>query len=132
MRWIAVALLLGVFIRHFTALGLAGVLGFPSRAWFYMLGGAGEILLCAIVLLSVRGFKEPWRFLAVSAAWIWIVESAQLPICRAMITDMAQVPLDQNLCDYLTGLPIGATMLSLYLLILSYGVGKALLRHGSA
>jgi hypothetical protein len=122
VKWIAIALLLGVFVRHDTALFLAGFLGFPDRAWFYMLGGAGEVLLCTALLPFARGFIEPWRFLALSGLWIWIIESAQLPICRAAITDMGQVPHGVNLCDFVTDLPIGATMTALYLIVICLGI----------
>jgi hypothetical protein len=57
--------------------------------------------------------------------WIGILEGAQISTCRLLTTDISQVPKGANLCDHLTGLPIGATMTALYLGIICWAIGKA-------
>jgi hypothetical protein len=117
MRWLGPILLVGVFIRHNTASWFPG---YSPAAWFYIFGGMWEILLCALFLFLVRGSG-----LVTSALWIGILEGAQVSACRLLTTDISQVPKGANLCDHLTGLPIGATMTALYLGIVCWAIGKA-------
>ena len=115
MKWLGPILLVGVFLRHDTSQWLPG---YSPGAWFYILGGAGEALLCAILLLFLR------MPLAIVALWIWILESSQDSICRLLTTDISQVPRGSNLCDALIDLPIGATMTGLYLIVVCWAIGK--------
>ncbi len=113
MKWLGSILLVGVFIRHNTAWSLPG---YSPQAWFYILGGFWEMLLCLVILTKVT---EP---LAIAAMWIGILEGAQVSVCRLLTSDITKV--QGNLCDSLTGLPIGATMTALYLLIVCWAIGK--------
>ena len=127
MRWIAVILLVGVFTRHNTALWLASGSSLSPQAVFYILGGVWEIVLCGVlaaILLAAE--RTLWRYLALVAVTVGIAEASQMSVCRLAISDIARLAPDQNLCDYLTGLPVGATLTALYLLAIAYGVGKYL------
>ena len=114
MRWLSPILLIGVFLRHNTSHWLPG---YSPAAWFYVLGGLWEVALCASLLLFLRA---P---LAISALWIGILEGAQVSICRLATKDIDAVH-GQNLCDALTGLPIGATMTGLYVILVCWAIGK--------
>ena len=106
MRWLASILLIGVFARHNLAFSLPG---YSPAAWFYILGGMWEACLCFSLMLFL---KAP---LVLAALWIGILEGAQISTCRLLTADITQIPKGANLCDHLTGLPIGATMTALYL-----------------
>ena len=115
MKWLGPILLVGVFVRHNTSHWLTG---YSPQAWFYVLGGLWEVVLCLTLL---RFVTAP---LAISALWIGILEGAQVATCRLLTADISAVPKNANLCDALTGLPIGATMTGLYLLIICWAIGK--------
>lgn len=116
MKWLGPVLLVGIFARHNLSWTLPG---YNPQAWFYMLGGMLEILLCSILLLTL-----PAQPLIKAAMWIGILEGGQLAVCRLATLDIASVPKNVNLCDHLTNLPIGATMTALYLGIICWAIGK--------
>jgi hypothetical protein len=114
MRWLGPVLLIGVFARH----DLTWLPGYAPAEWFYLLGGLWEIVLCAVLLMFV---SAP---LAIAALWIGILEGAQVTVCGALMGHR-RPPEGMNECDYLTGLPIGATMTALYLIIVCWAIGKS-------
>jgi hypothetical protein len=116
MKWLGPILLVGVFVRHDTSSWLPG---YTPAAWFYILGGVWEMILCTVLLLFLR---TP---LAVAALWIGVLEGAQISACRLLTKDYSAVPKWQNLCDHLTGLPVGAIMTGLYLYIVCQAIGKS-------
>jgi integral membrane sensor domain MASE1 len=116
MKWLGSLLLVGVFLRHDTSQWLPG---YSPAAWFYVLGGLWEITLCASLLIWVSQTS-----LLTAALWIGILEGAQVSVCRLATKDIDAVH-GQNLCDALTGLPVGATMTALYLGIVCVAIGKA-------
>jgi len=108
VKWLGPVLLVGVFARHNLAWSLPG---YNPQAWFYMLGGLWEMLLCSILLLTLPAYA-----LFRVAMWIGILEGLQVTLCRAATTG----PIASgNLCDSLTGLPIGATMTALYVILIA-------------
>lgn len=126
MRFLAILLVSGAFMRHGAANVLAGSLGIAAPGWFYILGGAWEVVLCGSVAWMAYGYRESmWRWLVLAAASIGALEGAQISACRLAVADMASVPSGANLCDFATGLPVGPVMFTLYLLIVSYGIGLA-------
>ena len=125
VRWIALALLLGVFIRHYTAWWLADGTYLSPQAMFYILGGAWETILCLVVLGALFMVERSvWRYIAGVAMVVGALEGAQIAVCRVAITDISTVPKNINLCDYLIGLPLGPTLAALYLIAIAYGVSK--------
>jgi hypothetical protein len=116
-RWLGPILLVGVFLRHDTSQWLPG---YSPQAWFYVLGGLWEIALCVVVLVALPGIP-----LLTAAMWIGVLEGSQISTCRLLTADITAVPKGSNLCDHLTGLPIGATMTALYLGIVCWAIGKA-------
>jgi hypothetical protein len=105
-------LLVGVFTRHDTAWSLPG---YSPQAWFYILGGFWETLLCLVILTRAT---EPFL---VAAMWIGILEGAQMSVCRLATTG----PIGKgNLCDALTGWHVGAIMTGVYLFIVCMAIGK--------
>lgn len=122
MKWIACLLLLGVTLRHNGANWLAES-SFTPAAWFYMLGGLWEVALCAVLMWVLLAAKfSIYRDLALFAMVIGILEGLQVTGCRLLVADISKVPRGASLCDWTTGLPIGATMVSAYVLILCYGI----------
>ena len=114
-RWLGSILLVGVFLRHNSSFSLPG---YSPQAWFYILGGLWEVVLCFLLL---RFITIP---LGIAALWIGILEGAQVSVCRLATQDITQIPKSANLCDILSGLPIGATMTALYLGIVCWAIGK--------
>jgi len=90
---------------------------YSPAEWFYIFGGAWEMILCGVLLIM----KMPP--LAISAAWIGILEGFQVTACGA-IMGHRRPPEGVPECDYLSGLPIGATMTALYLGIVCWAIGK--------
>lgn len=122
MKWIACLLLLGVTIRHNAANWLAES-SFTPAAWFYMLGGLWEATLCAVLLWVLLAAKDSvYRNLALAAMAIGILEGLQVTGCRLLVADISKVPRGTSLCDWVSGLPIGAAMVSTYVLIICYGI----------
>ncbi len=120
MRWLACLLLVGVFVRHNASHWLPW---YSAPEWFYILGGLWECLLSASLLFFLR------LPLAVAALWIAILEGGQVAVCGALMGH-ARPPEGQNECDYLSNLPIGATMTALYLGIVCWAIGKEWRRNG--
>lgn len=126
MKALAFVLLLGAFIRHDSANWLASFTGMKPAALFYILGGMWETTLCALVLWMMLDYPASiWRNLAAGGAVIGALEGFQMFACRLPITDIKAVPAGMNLCDYVTGVPVGAVMTSLYVVMLAYYVGGA-------
>ena len=105
MRWLAIILLLGVFIRHDTSFLASSLTPLTPGSWFTVMGGLWEIVLCMAILRTV-----PSTPLLTAAMLIGISEGAQISVCRIAITDISAVPPKADLCDYVTGLPIGFLM----------------------
>lgn len=126
MKVIAFALLVGVFIRHSGHTWLSGS-GYSPAAVFYMLGGLWEALLCALGAALVYGARRTvWSGVALAALTIGALEGLQVTGCRLAIADIRAVPSGANLCDYATGLPVGAVAFSLYLIVIAWHVGRGI------
>src|SRR5260221_9231923 len=78
MKWLGPILLVGVFLRHDTAQWLPG---YNPGAWFYILGGAWEVILCSALLLTFHAIP-----LLTAALWIGILEGAHVSVCRLATT----------------------------------------------
>src|SRR5258707_12817845 len=74
MKWLGPILLVGVFLRHDTAQWLPG---YNPGAWFYILGGAWEVILCSALLLTFHAIP-----LLTAALWIGVFEGRQVSVCR--------------------------------------------------
>jgi hypothetical protein len=116
--------LIGVFVRHDTSYLASNFTPLTPGAWFTIMGGLWEMLLCGVLLLIVQASSGIWKALAVAALWIGILEGAQISVCRAMIIDISAVPQNVNLCDYVTGWHVGAIMTGVYLFIVCMAIGK--------
>jgi len=114
MKWLGPLLLIGVFARH----DLTWLPGYSPAEWFYLLGGAWEVVLCVVLLILIG--RHP---LAIAALWIGVLEGAQVAACGAMMGHR-RPPEGVPECDYLSGLPIGATMTGLYVIIVCWAIGK--------
>ena len=127
MKAFASLLLVGVLARHFSyqAIGANTYLG--ARGWHYVMGGLWEILLCAALALVIwETKKSAWKWIALYALGVAMIESLQASLCRIAITNMSSVPKGANICDFVTGFPITATVNTLYLMMLALIVGAIL------
>ncbi len=75
------------------------------------------MLACAILRLN-SGIP----FLGV-AMWIAALEGAQIWVCGALMGH-ERAPAGMNECDYLSGLPIGATLTALELILVAWVIGR--------
>jgi hypothetical protein len=115
---LASLLLVSVFVRFFGALTLSKLGGYSWQAWFYILGGYWEAMLCGLLLTVLR------NYFAKAAMWIGVAEGMQTATCRLLVDDIMKVPRDQSLCDYVTGLTLAAPVTALYLGIICWAIGK--------
>lgn len=124
MRTIAIVLLLGVFLAHDAANWLSGHSRFTPPAVFYMLQGAWSVVLSSVLLMLFwMATASIWRTLCIAAMVISIVEGLQVAVCRLAVDDIGSVPQGMNLCDYVTGIPVGTITTILYLVILAWLIG---------
>ena len=119
MKHVAYVLLIGVFIRHDTSLWLADLTGKKASLIFYALGGLWEAMLASVIWLLIADRKAAaYKHLAVLGCIFAISEGLQMSVCRVLAE-----PGKGNLCDSLTGLPVGATLTSLYTFNVCYFSG---------
>lgn len=105
--------MIGVFVRHDSSAWIADLLVANQKAVFYVQGGLWEaILACVIVWLLPRG---PYRYMALLACIIEVTEGLQMAVCQSLT-----VSASGNLCDNLTGFPVGATLTTLYVFNVCY------------
>jgi hypothetical protein len=113
LRFIAFLLLIGVFVRHDSSAWIADLLGANQKAVFYVQGGLWEaVLACVIAWLVPKG---PYRYMVLMACIIEITEGLQMAVCQSLTASASG-----NLCDNLTGFPIGATLTALYTFNICY------------
>ena len=127
MKIAAFTLILGVFVANFLYRHLAEGTRFSHAAMYYMLSGLWIAVLSAFLFL-VFSSQRPgfWRWLGMFAMFVSVSESLQTSVCRFAVADIKAVPANVNLCDYVTGLPVGASMVALYLLIIVWRARHAL------
>jgi len=118
VRWLSSLLLVSVFVRFSGALTLSKLSSYSWQAWFYILGGYWEAMLCGLLLMFLRDY------FARAALWIAITEATKNSTCRLLVTDIMLVPKDQDLCDYVLGFQTAAPITALYLGIVCWAIGK--------
>jgi hypothetical protein len=119
MKYIAAILIVGGFIRHNSSLWLQDLTGVSVKAIFFILGGAWEAILALVIVWLLWNLKRnAYWHLAVMGCVLEIVEGSQIAVCRMLAT-----PGKGNLCDILTGVPVGATLTAFYSVILCYFLG---------
>jgi hypothetical protein len=125
MRVVALILLGGVFIANDTANWLAERSHFSAAWLFYMLQGWWVLVLSCVLLVFIL-LQPPsiWKNISVFSLVVSMVEAGQIPLCRAAVDDIKNVPAGVDLCDYVTGVPIGAATTTLYAAILAWIVGS--------
>lgn len=125
MKGVAIVLIVGVFLAHDGANWLGELSGFTPAATFYMLHGVWGATLSALLLMVLWAAHESfWRDLAMAAVTISIVEGLLIPVCRLATDDIRAVPRGTSLCDYATGLPLHAVLLSIEVLLISVITGR--------
>jgi hypothetical protein len=112
MRWLACALLLGVFVRHDTAFTMAAWIGTSPGVVFYVLGALWEVMLCTTLLGILWAAKrDAWTEIAMAAVTIGIVEAGMVAGCQIALH--GAVPPGMTTCQHVTGIPIGAVVTTL-------------------
>ena len=123
MRAVALVLIVGVFARYDAVNMLSQMFGMSPPAIYYILGGLWESALAAVILLLSYQMRECiWRRIIRAATIIGIVEGTQASVCRVAVRDIRAVPQGVDLCDYVTGLPFGSVVMSVYFLIICWSV----------
>lgn len=85
---------------------------------FYLLGGLWETILCSVLLaILLVCARTIWRDLAAFAMATGIVESVMVWGCKLAIT--SPPPMGMTNCQHATGLPIGATAMTIELMSLA-------------
>jgi len=119
VRPLAIVLLLGVFIAFDGANWLADGSRFTPAAMYYMLQGAWGALLAGCLFVAILAQKASlWRNLGLLAMGIGMLEGTQATVCRLAVKDIGAVPRGTNLCDFVTGWPLGAAMTTIYMMAL--------------
>jgi hypothetical protein len=113
VKAIAALLLVGVFLRHNSAHWWAEAFDANVKAIFYVFGGWWEAIVAAIIIALVWKRAAGWQ-IAVMACVIQISEGLQMT-CQ-LFTASAR----GNVCDNLTGLPVGAAFTAIYSLFACY------------
>ena len=123
MRAVALVLIVGVFARYDAVNMLSQMFGMSPPAIYYILGGVWEAVLSAVILLLTYQMRECiWRRIIRAAMLIGIIEGTQSSVCRVAFRDIRAVPQGTDLCDYVTGLPFGSVVMSVYFLIICWSV----------
>lgn len=124
MRWLAILLVVGVFVAHDAANWLSEGTRFSPGWVFYMLQGVWSALLSACLLIFFISAKPSlWRSLGIAGLAISIIEGAMVVGCALLVDDIYAVPRGTTLCHYATGLPIGSAITCLEVFILAWIVG---------
>jgi len=114
LKYLAYILLIGVFIRHDTSRWISDLTGVRQAVIFYIQGGFWEATLGAVVWFLLKE-PSPYRDMAVMGCIFEISEGLQIGICR-MFAEGGH----GNVCDYWSGLPVGATLTALYAVNICY------------
>jgi hypothetical protein len=123
VRVIAIILIVAVWIRHGAIYTLSGLFGVYPWEMNWYLGGAWEAVLAAVAALLLLACPPSlWRNLGMGACAIAVNESAQSVGCGLFINDIRDVPPRTDLCDHLTGLPVGRVTMTVYLMIVCYAL----------
>lgn len=112
---LGIFLVLFVCFRHNTSLWLHDLTNFPTRGIHYIQGGLWEAALCLTLYFHLPKEAKPLGGLACT---IGVSEGLQMAICRLFGNPKG------NICDVLSGIPIGATLVSMYALFLCWYVGR--------
>lgn len=129
MRWMALVLVVGVFVAHDGANWISSWSGVYPWAVFFMLQGGWTVVLAACVALFIYGAMPSLeRSLALAALGIAMVEGIEIPACGLAVKDFTLIPRGVNTCDYVTGLPLGAVQICLEVFILAWLIGSYLRR----
>lgn len=127
MKAVAAILLLGVFLRHDTAFLLSGWTGMTPSGVFYVLGGAWEFTLCAVLLAILwHAKRDVWATLALAGLAIGMVESFMIVACKMALR--MPPPTGMTNCQAVTGLPIGTVALTIEAMAICWIVGRWILR----
>jgi len=127
----AIILLIGVTLRHYGIAWLSDLSGFSSQAVIYILSGLWEFVLCGILLFIAYGYRwSIWRGLLTSALLIGMVEGLMQSGCRLAVKDI-RAAKGANLCDFATGLPVGAVVASLAIVMIAWHIGRLIRERAS-
>ena len=130
MKWLVLIVTASIFVRHNSAFWMASALNTTAPAVSYVMGALLEVVMGAtIALLLLAHPKSLWRTLGIFAGCIAAIEGAQMAVCRLAIADIRALPPNTTLCDFVTGLPIGSVLTTLYLSGILYLVGREIARR---
>ena len=118
--FLACALLLGVFVADFSWRWMGGTRYSTFGLW-YILQNAWVVILCLtnVIFLSVTK-RSLSRDIAIYACGIGVIQGAKDSLCRLMVEDPKKIPIGVDVGDFVTGLPLQATLVAIYSLMLAY------------
>ena len=121
MRLLAAALAIGAVFFNFSAEW--ALPGYGPYATWYILQSLWVVVLCAAVRLLIEAYPRTavWA-LASTACVVGASEGLQNATCRLLVENGGSIPRGTTVCDYVTGLPMQATSVTLYLLLFLWSV----------
>ena len=92
------------------------------KIWFYINGGLLEVIFCGLIAAFIFAAKQDrWTRLGLAVCAIGALEGLQMAACRLAVGNQR---FSGNLCDHVTGLPIGAVMFALYIIFICWAIKK--------
>lgn len=123
MKRVGAALAIGAVFFNFSAEW--ALPGYGPYATWYIQQSIWVVVLCVVVRLLIESYPRSavWA-LASTACVVGASEGLQNATCRLLVENGSSIPRGTTVCDYVTGLPIQATSITLYLLLFLWSVYK--------
>lgn len=119
MKLIAAILVVGAGLFNFSAEWLLRGTRFTSYATWYIEQSFWVTILCLIILWLLFGFAPTTaRRFAIIGCIIGALEGLQNGTCRLLVVNPRDIPPGKTVCDFVTDLPVQATAITMYLLII--------------
>ena len=123
MRLLAAALAIGAVFFNFSAEW--ALPGYGPYATWYVQQSFWVAVLCLVIRWLIHNYHRDGVWACASiGCWVGASEGLQNGTCRLLVTDPRAVPDGMTVCDYVTGLPMQATSVTLYLLLFLWSVYK--------